>query len=178
MVVLSRKLHLGCGLVHKDGWLNVDGARLPGVDMVMDLERTPYDLPSAYFVEAELHHVCEHVNNFVGMMEELHRVMVPGGVVRVSVPYFCSPAFDLNPTHVRRFNWETFECFSDGWYITRARFRVVRRRLFFFSSRSFLRSRWYSVVLDGVLTRCAPLYQRFFCYVLPASELHVELLRV
>jgi predicted SAM-dependent methyltransferase len=89
----GRKLHLGCGRDIKKGWVNVDIAPLPGVDMVVDLEKTPYPFRDNEFSEIEAHHTFEHIGNFMPMMEELHRICKPGAIIRVSVPYYASPAF-------------------------------------------------------------------------------------
>jgi SAM-dependent methyltransferase len=174
MANTSRKLHLGCGRVIKEGWLNTDIVKLPGVDVVFDLEKTPYPFKENQFLEVEAHHTFEHVGNFMEMMEELNRICAPGAIVRVSVPYFASPSFWRDPTHKRPFNIDTFTYFQGCWY-SKSHFIVRKRKLIFFSCRSFMKSRWYSVPIDFLINLSQPVYQRFFVYLLPASELHFVL---
>src|SRR5207244_6816950 len=39
---MKTKLHLGCGHIIKEGWVNHDLAHLPGVDVVHDLRTFPW----------------------------------------------------------------------------------------------------------------------------------------
>jgi SAM-dependent methyltransferase len=172
---MSNKLHLGCGNVVKKGWVNVDIVKLPGVDKVVDLDKTPYQFKNNQFTEVEAHHTLEHLGNFMGCMEELHRICRHGAVIRVSVPYFASPAFWRDPTHKRPFTLETFSYFGNDSYYSKARFRIVKRKLFYFSCRSFMKSRWYSLPIDFIINLTPTIYERFFVYLLPASELHFEI---
>ncbi len=171
----SRKLHLGCGYVHKDSWVNLDYIKTPAVDVIWNLEKGPYPFPDDHFTEVEAHHVLEHLPDTLLVMGELCRICKDGARLRFGVPYFASPAYDLDPTHRRKFNIQTFGFFSDGHPQTGARVRIVRQKLFYFSSRSFMRSRWYSLPIDTLINLAPTIYQRFFVYLLPASEMHVEL---
>jgi len=176
MMKNSSKLNLGCGLQAKKGWLNVDIVKLKGVDIVLDLEKTPLPFKDNRFDEVESHHVFEHIQNFVPLMEELHRVCKQGAVLNVSVPYFASPAYWLDPTHKRMFNIETFDhAFTGDSYLSKARFKIVKRKLFYFSCRKFMKSRWYSLPFDFLINLAPAIYQRFFVYFLPASEVHFVL---
>ena len=82
------KLHYGCGARIFPGWINVDAAHTAGVDLQMDL-RTPLPLRSnsTRFIFAE--HVLEHMDRRIDLprvLNEFHRVLKPGGVVRMIVP--------------------------------------------------------------------------------------------
>jgi predicted SAM-dependent methyltransferase len=79
------KLHLGCGSSRLAGWLNID---YPPADLVMDLG---WDLPfqDGSITYAYLAHVLEHFDypiEALALVKELHRVLAPGGVLRVVVP--------------------------------------------------------------------------------------------
>jgi SAM-dependent methyltransferase len=170
---MKRKLNLGCGTTIKKGWVNADIAPLPGVDAVMDIDKTPWKFKANQFNEVETFHTLEHIANFMEVMAEIHRVCEDGAIVKVSVPYFASPAYWRDPTHKRGFNIDTFVVFTNGeHYYTKARFKRLKRKLFYFSCRSFMKSRWYSLPFDLLINLCQPIYQRFFVYALPASEVH------
>ncbi len=80
------KLHLGCGWVHKEGWLNVD-LFATRADVYWDLV-LGIPLPDSS-VEAVFHeHMLEHLTLQAGYMftRECHRVLEPGGVLRIGVP--------------------------------------------------------------------------------------------
>jgi predicted SAM-dependent methyltransferase len=80
-------LNLGCGPQTLPGWINVDIARGPEIDIVWDLTRSlpfPDDCCSVIYCE----HLIEHLSrtNAAGFLSECFRVLQPGGVVRVSTP--------------------------------------------------------------------------------------------
>ena len=81
------RLHIGCGTNHLDGWVNIDGARKEGVDVLWDLRfGLPFGDNSATAIFGE--HVIEHIpqEGAEALMRECRRALEPGGVARVSVP--------------------------------------------------------------------------------------------
>lgn len=75
-------------------------------------------LPASSFDAVTLWHVLEHVTTPVAILEEIHRLLRPGGVVLVSVPNFGSPEaraagpgwFHLDvPRHLVHFTAETLD---------------------------------------------------------------------
>ena len=48
---MKTKLHLGCGHIIKDGWLNHDIVQLSGVDVVHDLRVFPWPFADGQFDE-------------------------------------------------------------------------------------------------------------------------------
>jgi SAM-dependent methyltransferase len=80
------RLHLGSGNEHKDGWVNVDLAGYP-VEAAWNLAR-PLPLPDGS-AEAIFHeHLLEHLTLEEGLAfcRECHRLLRPGGVLRIGVP--------------------------------------------------------------------------------------------
>ena len=80
-------VNLGCGYRPIKGWINVDRARNPEVQLVWNLaEGLPFpDLTcSAIFSE----HVIEHISkeDASRLLSECYRVLKPGGVLRLSTP--------------------------------------------------------------------------------------------
>jgi predicted SAM-dependent methyltransferase len=69
-------LDLGCGKNKfkssntSDIVIGMDKYSLEGVDVVHDLEKTPYPFNDNEFDEIRAHHVLEHIQNFFGLMEE------------------------------------------------------------------------------------------------------------
>jgi predicted SAM-dependent methyltransferase len=82
------KLHLGCGSIHLDRWINVDWDHsLQSVDIVWDLA---YGIPvpdaSCRIIYCE--HFLEHlpVEQGVAFLRECRRVLGQAGVLRVAMP--------------------------------------------------------------------------------------------
>lgn len=81
------QVNLGCGPNPLRGWLNVDLARGPHVDVIWDLRRTlPFPTASCSAIFSE--HVIEHLSqsDAENLLKECYRVLEPGGVLRLSTP--------------------------------------------------------------------------------------------
>jgi predicted SAM-dependent methyltransferase len=80
------KLHLGCGTVYLDGWVNVD-LDAPAADLQLDITRgVPLGAGSTRLIYHE--HVMEHITADQGAfcLKDWHRLLEPGGVVRIATP--------------------------------------------------------------------------------------------
>jgi predicted SAM-dependent methyltransferase len=80
------RLHLGSGANRLPGWVNVDLLGM-GSDLAWDLRRR-LPFPDASAQAAFLEHVIEHfaLADALDLLEECHRVLGPGGTIRVGVP--------------------------------------------------------------------------------------------
>jgi predicted SAM-dependent methyltransferase len=78
------RLHVGAGPLRLSGWLNTD---LISGEVHLDLART-LPLPSNAFAYAFGEHLIEHFAPAPGarLIAELHRVLRPGGVLRLTTP--------------------------------------------------------------------------------------------
>ncbi len=88
-----RKLHLGCGKKHLPGFFHIDLAPLPHIDHVGRVERLDFiDGEAVELIYAC--HVLEHFGRFevADVLAEWHRVLKPGGVLRLAVPDFATCA--------------------------------------------------------------------------------------
>lgn len=79
------RLHVGAGKERMDGWVNLDIQDLPGVDVVADVTEG-LDFKDVEAVYAE--HFLEHlrIDDAVNFLAECHRVLAPGGWLRLSTP--------------------------------------------------------------------------------------------
>jgi len=113
------RLNLGCGRNILPGWINLDAAALPGVDIVADLEQCatrPLPLADDSIGELLLSHVLEHIRQPLPLMQELWRVARPGALMRVRLPYGSSDDAFEDPTHVRQYFLHSFGYFSQPFY--------------------------------------------------------------
>lgn len=81
-------LNLGTAGDTREGWINVDAFPLPGVFLPLDIRR-PLPFQSAQFKRVFAEHVIEHIDfrdNIDPLFRELHRILQPGGWLRVVVP--------------------------------------------------------------------------------------------
>ena len=110
-----RKLQIGAGPNHLDGWLNTDRDPAPGNAYLDATRRFPLSSDSMDYVFAE--HTIEHFTYEVGqrMLRECLRVLVPGGRLRLCTPdmawlFRLLNASDSEGAERRYVNWsiETF----------------------------------------------------------------------
>jgi len=176
----ARCVDLGCGRRRHPGAIGVDLAPLPGVDVIAHLEAAHLPFGDASLDTVLAFHVLEHLDDLPRVMQELARVLRPGGRCVVEVPYFASPSAFADPTHRRAFTYTTFEHFAPpparGWRANRhtwfgeAPFWVRQRRLVFGRLHRLLGLAWLA-------NRLPSLYENFFVYWFPARALEVELVR-
>lgn len=80
-----RKLHVGCGMNQFAGWINSDIDYRAELIIVLG-RRLPFQAGALDRIYSE--HVLEHVSLPEGMafLKEAHRVLAPGGVLRIAMP--------------------------------------------------------------------------------------------
>src|SRR5688500_7458384 len=126
-------LNIGCGKTRIPGSIGVDRVPIDGtVDVVHDLNMVPYPFETNFADEIHFYHVLEHLDDPVAKLEEIHRILKPGGVLHMRVPHFSSNGAFTDITHKRPFSYFSFNCFVEGDYhsfYTRARFEIVERRI-------------------------------------------------
>ena len=113
------RLNVGCGRNIQEGWINLDSAALPGVDLVCDLEHvreTPIGLPDECVEQFLISHVIEHIRDSLGLMQELWRLATPGAVAVIRVPHGGSDDAWEDPTHVRAYFPGSFGYLSQPFY--------------------------------------------------------------
>jgi predicted SAM-dependent methyltransferase len=81
------RVNLGCGYRPVKGWINVDRARGPEVEVVWDLT-TGLPFPDSSCTAIFSEHVIEHVTkeDAAKLICECYRVLQDGGVLRLSTP--------------------------------------------------------------------------------------------
>lgn len=125
------KINLGAGSDIRDGFINHDITKLPGIDVVHNLNFYPWPWEDNSIDEIIAIDVLEHVEEFIPAMEELHRILKVGGVLDLKVPYWNSVFRHIDPTHRRGFHEVTFHFFDPSKelcklrsYYTDARFTI------------------------------------------------------
>lgn len=172
-------LDVGCGNkkykpeIGQDKVIGIDIVKLQGVDVVHNLNKTPWPFKNNQFDFIYCSHVIEHLDNTLEIFEEIWRIGKPGAFVEIKVPYFSNYRAFSDPTHKKFFTALTFEYFtkdSDHSYYTKARLEIIERKLIFDSSRPLL-----SKFFDLFLNLNVRFYERFLCWIFPAGEIYVKL---
>lgn len=83
-----KKLNLGSGQFKKAGYINVDWDEKANPDVRWDLNTFPYPFRDNEFQEIIAEHSLEHLQNVLGTMKELHRILAVDGILIITVPHF------------------------------------------------------------------------------------------
>lgn len=108
------KLDLGSGRHKRLGYIGVDIAPLPEVDVVCDLRNTPWPWEDESVDHIYTHHALEHFNpiDFVKVMNECYRILKEGKEMEIIVPLYPSDSAMQDFDHKMYFTTETFGRFE------------------------------------------------------------------
>ncbi len=82
-----KRLNWGCGGDPRPGWINSDQKDEPGVDLVCDIRDGLPLVDDSIDYAVSIHALPEvPYGDLVPVLEELHRVLKPGGVLRLALP--------------------------------------------------------------------------------------------
>ncbi len=166
-----KKLNMGCGLDIKKDYINLDSIGLKGVDIVHDLNKFSYPFKDNEFDEVYTSHVLEHLEDLTKVMKELKRICKKGAKIIIRVPHFSCGVSYRDPTHKRLFSYFTFNYFTDKCFYNLPKFKIINRKLNF--------TRWtfpfLNKVFNPIININPEIYERFFCWILPCSEVLFKL---
>jgi SAM-dependent methyltransferase len=109
-------LDLGAAHARPRGYVGVDRVAAPDVDIVADLP-APLPLPDDSVGVIRAFDFLEHVADKVGLINELYRLLAPGGLLLSETPSTDGRGAFQDPSHVAFYNENSF------WYYTEAQYR-------------------------------------------------------
>ena len=115
------KLNLGAYDRAFAGFVSVDIE--PPADVVWDLSKAPWPWPDSSVEEILAYDVIEHLPNKRQTMNEIWRVLKPGGIARIQVPHATEgDGGHCDPTHCSYWTTSDFEYYHPTFF-ERERFR-------------------------------------------------------
>jgi len=129
---MALRVNLGCGRRYLDGYVNCDVVSTVRCDRRFDLNCTPYPFEADSVDDVLADNVLEHLDDVVRTMEEIHRILKPGGTATILLPYAKSDWAFQDPTHKHFFTERSMDYFAvdDAYnFYTEARFIVRQARL-------------------------------------------------
>lgn len=129
-------INLGCGKSRIPNSIGVDRVKIDNhVDIVHDLNNTPYPFENDSVDEVHFYHVLEHLHDHIKKLEEIYRILKPGGILHMRVPHFSSMGAFTDITHVRPFGYGSFDCLEENHYqhfYTTANFKIQDKEIKYF----------------------------------------------
>ena len=118
------KLDIACGNNLQKGFIGIDIVGKPDsqAEIVHDLLTSPWPLEDNSVDETFCSHFLEHIPKgdsyhapIYQFMDELYRVLKPGGLARFISPYYTSVRAFQDPTHHQFISEPLFNYFNEGW---------------------------------------------------------------
>ena len=84
----SKKLHLGCGTIHIENFINIDSVKLSTIDFRCNLKELNKYFPKGEIQEIYLCHILEHFSWRIvqDYLRNFYDLLQKGGIIRISVP--------------------------------------------------------------------------------------------
>ncbi len=170
---IMKTLEVGCGPnKQRADSVGIDITPNSAADIIWDLNISPWPLDSDSFDEVICTHVFEHLENRLGVIEEMHRVLRKGGAARISGPHFSCCSFYSDITHKFPFSWRMFDFLEEGSKIdthyTHAKFKIVSRRIVFYKEQQVF-------LLPFFFVRFPKLWEKYFAFIFPARQIEFVL---
>jgi predicted SAM-dependent methyltransferase len=104
-------LNIGASRSFIPDFINIDVVKHADISLDLNKDRLPFDDNTVDTIFT--YHTLEHLDNYLGALAEIHRVMKHGARLFVGVPYVTSTQMNLvNPYHRQHFNEYSFDFFD------------------------------------------------------------------
>ncbi|HKW89163.1 MAG TPA: methyltransferase domain-containing protein [Candidatus Acidoferrales bacterium] len=181
----DRILDVGCGPYKIRGAIGIDHTPAPGVDVVYDLDIVPWPFATDAFSRAVCRHSLAHLKNIVGTMEELHRILRPGGILEIVTPHFSSDNAFTDITSRWFFSSRSMDFFCanrrlSNYRYSRPEFELLEVRISFLQAAVFAPDRRKAnplkvLGIEAVVNRFPRIYEHFMAFLLRANEVYYRL---
>jgi SAM-dependent methyltransferase len=108
-------LDIGCGPNKTPNAIGIDRHPYPGVDVVCNLDITPWPLRDNSFEKIVARQIIEHVESIPDFMREVHRIAKDGALVVIETPHYSSNDSWQDPTHRWHLGTQWHETFCHGY---------------------------------------------------------------
>ena len=104
-------LNIGAGITRLDFATNIDISDKADVSLNLGADPLPFEDSTVDLIYSD--HTFEHVENYLGLVSEVHRVLKSGGLLLLGVPYVTLAKYNLvNPYHIHNFSEFSFDFFN------------------------------------------------------------------
>jgi len=156
--MVNKRLDIGCGSNKVAGATYVDINPDVKPDIVHDLNKFPYPIANNTFDEVYARHIIEHLDDPIGFMKEMCRVLKVGGRIFVETPHFSSRVAYSEPQHRLFYSYFMFNSL-----IGNLKFKAVEQKITFYKT-------FRTFGIAYLANRSPDTYERFWTYMFPAEN--------
>jgi len=131
--MLARTINLGSGGEKLQGAVNVDSSAASAPDVLHDLDAFPWPFEDGAFDTAIMYDVIEHLAKPIRAIEEVWRILAPGGILKIRTPSFQHENSWIDLTHVHHLHPKSLDYFDPATetgarygYYTARKFKILR----------------------------------------------------
>lgn len=157
--------------------LDINDTTLP--TYVHNLNIFPYPIESNSYDKIVAISVIEHLQDKLSVVNELHRIMKPGGKLYILVPHFSSYATFVDPTHIHGFSALSFDYMipetqlnNEFGFYTQTNFKLHTRII---SLETPLRQVPF---LSKIISLKPTIWEKYFCYIFRGQGIFWELEKI
>ena len=155
------------------------------INIQHDLNQTPWPFKDDQFDHIVFNHSISHLDDFIKIVEEAHRISKKDGIIEILAPHYASDNSNTDPTIKVRVGIRTMNYFCDEYdfkylFYSSVRFKMLKRHISFRQNKTDFRFKlkpnplkW--VGLEFLINQFPRLYERFFVYILQPSEVYFKL---
>ncbi|MHB1769839.1 MAG: class I SAM-dependent methyltransferase [Minisyncoccota bacterium] len=171
-----RALDIGSGNRKLPGAIGIDVLKLPNVDVVHNLGHFPWPFQDGSFDLILANHFLEHSEDVLKTLEEVHRILAPGGRLVIQVPYFRSVDAVTDPTHRHFFTSATLDYVIEGTGLARYSYTpFLFKKIGFWYAWPQLSKNPFARLFKSFITAHRHFYDQYLSLVLPVACLTWEL---
>lgn len=165
------KINLGAGCDHRPGYIAVDRYDWDGnIDIICDFEKEPLPFCDNSQDEVYCAHVFEHLSNPMDVIKECFRILKPGGLLHIVVPYGLSAAAHV-PMHKNYWSIASINLFN-GNYHEFGKWKSVIYDVNFANASGIKQ-----LLIKPIIKRFPVLYEAHIAAVCPVADLHIRLIK-
>jgi SAM-dependent methyltransferase len=176
-------LDVGCGNYKIPGSVGIDHFYLKDVDIIHNLDVFPWPVESEKYDKVIFSHSLSHLKDVSMVMIECFRILKNGGCIEIVAPHFTSDNFNTDPTHKIHLGIRSMDYFivnTDGKYRylpDETKFILEKKLISFREApaswrKSLKRNIAKTIGLESIVNAYPRIYERFFCWIIPASEVY------
>ena len=166
-------LDIGCGSRKHPGAVGLDISPDTDADVVHDLDRFPYPIEDRSFDVVLMQDVLEHVAEPMRLADELHRILRPGGRLKLRTPHFSSALAYGDPTHRHYYSTKAISYLAEPAF---AHYSAARYAIDHITLDLWLPYR--ALGIAALANRFPAPYEKYFAFWFPAMNIRAELVAI